>query len=71
MDRTPLDDLIDRLELAAAELRAGDLEPERAASLVDECARLAADAGTELDRRARAADGATQPAPVGQLPLGH
>jgi hypothetical protein len=70
MDRTPLEDLIDRLELAAAELRAGDLEPERAASLVDECARLAADAGSELDRRVRAADaGTAQPAHAGQLPL--
>jgi hypothetical protein len=70
MDRTPLDDLIDRLEHTAAELRAGDLEPDRAASLVDECARLAADAGAELDRRTRAADGAAEPAHAGQLPLG-
>ena len=70
MDRTPLDDLIDRLELAASELRTGDLEPDRAASLVDECARLAADAGAELDRRTRAADSAVQPAHAGQLPLG-
>ena len=30
-----------RLERAAAELRAGELAPERAAALVDECARLA------------------------------
>jgi hypothetical protein len=69
MDRTALDDLIDRLERAAAELRAGELQPERAASLVDACARLAADAGAELDRRVRAADG--EPGHAGQLPLGH
>ena len=64
MDRSPLDDLIDRLELTAAELRTGELEPDRAATLVDECARLAADAGSELDRGVRAAD-----AGPGQLPL--
>ena len=56
MDRTPLDDLVDRLEHTAAELRAGELEPERAAALVDECARMAAEAGAELDRGVRAAD---------------
>jgi hypothetical protein len=51
-----LDELVERLERAAAALRDGDLAPERAAALVDECARLAAEAGAELDRRARAAD---------------
>jgi hypothetical protein len=61
----PLETLVDRLELAAAELRSGDLAPERAAALVDECARLAAEAGAELDREVRAAD-----APAGQLALG-
>jgi hypothetical protein len=50
-----LDELLARLERAAAELRAGDLAPERAAALVDECARLAAEASAELDRRVRAA----------------
>jgi hypothetical protein len=71
MERTALDDLIDRLDLAAAELRAGGLAPERAAALVDECARLAADAGSELDRRVRAADaGPGDAAHAGQLPLG-
>ena len=40
-----------------AELRAGELAPERAAALVDECARLASEASAELDRRVRAADG--------------
>jgi hypothetical protein len=51
-----LDAVIERLERAAAELRAGDLDPQRAAALVDECARLAAEAGAELDRAARAAE---------------
>jgi hypothetical protein len=51
-----LDSLVERLERAAAELRSGDLDPGRAAALVDECARLAAEAGTQLDREMRAAD---------------
>ena len=60
----PLERLVERLEHAAATLRAGELPPERAAELVEECARLAAEAGAELDREIRAAD-----AP-GQLALG-
>jgi hypothetical protein len=63
-----LDELVARLEQAAAELRAGELPPERAAALVDDCARLASEASAELDRRVRAADGGA-PAP-GQLALG-
>jgi hypothetical protein len=62
-----LDRIVDRLERAAAELRSGDLDPERAAALVDECARLAAEAGAELDRQVRAADAG--PGPAGQLAL--
>jgi hypothetical protein len=61
----PLEALVERLELAAAELRSGDLAPERAAALVDDCARLAAEAGAELDREVRAADAG----PAGQLAL--
>jgi hypothetical protein len=64
----PLDDLIERLELAAAELRGGELAPERAADLVDECARLAAEAGAQLDRDVRAAETGAG-APAGQLAL--
>jgi len=60
-----LDRIVERLERTAAELRAGDLDAERAAQLVDECARLATEAGAELDREVRAAD-----APSGQLALG-
>ena len=62
-----LERIVERLERAAAELRSGDLAPERAAALVDECARLAAEAGAELDRRVRAADAA--PGLAGQLAL--
>ena len=63
-----LDVLVERLERAAVELRSGALDADRAASLVDDCARIAAEAGAELDRRVRAADGGA-PAP-GQLALG-
>jgi hypothetical protein len=62
-----LDRIVDRLERTAAELRAGDVDPERAAALVDECARLAGEAGAELDREVRAADAGAGPA--GQLAL--
>jgi hypothetical protein len=61
-----LERLTERLELAAAALRAGELAPERAAAVVDECARLAAEAGAELDRQVRAADEGVG----GQLALG-
>jgi exonuclease VII small subunit len=64
-----LDELVERLESAAAALRAGDLAPERAAALVDECARAAADAAAELERRVRAAEAEAAP-PPGQLALG-
>jgi hypothetical protein len=49
-----LERLVERLEHAAATLRAGDLEPDRAAALVEECARVASEAGAELDRLIRA-----------------
>jgi hypothetical protein len=62
----PLDELTERLERTALLLRSGELAPERAAALVDECARLAADAGALLDREVRAADAGTS----GQLALG-
>jgi hypothetical protein len=64
MPPEPLERLIERLEHAAATLRTGELPAERAAELVEECARVAAEAGAELDREIRAAD-----AP-GQLALG-
>lgn len=54
-DLDALSDITDRLQQAAAGLRAGDVTTERAAELVDECARLAGEAAAELDRRARSA----------------
>jgi hypothetical protein len=68
MSPEPLERLIERLEHAAATLRSGELPADRAAALVDECARLAAEAGAELDREVRAADAG--PVPAGQLALG-
>jgi hypothetical protein len=59
----PLDDLnelTDRLNEAAARLRDESLSPEEASSLIETCARLAAEASAELDRRSR--DAAGEPA---------
>jgi hypothetical protein len=63
-----LERLTERLERAAAELRSGALAPDRAAAVVDECARLAGEASVELDRQVRA--GEADPG-AGQLALGH
>jgi hypothetical protein len=63
-----LDRLTERLERAAAELRSGAMAPDRAAAVVDECARLAGEASVELDRQVRAGD--VEPG-AGQLALGH
>jgi hypothetical protein len=63
-----LDRLTERLERAAAELRSGSLDPDQAAAVVDECARLAGEASVELDRQVRAGD--ADPAGTGQLALG-
>ena len=52
--RDTLDDLIGRLERAAEQLRSGELSPDAAATLVEDCAAMAAEAGAELDRRVRA-----------------
>jgi hypothetical protein len=56
MSDDTLTTVVEKLERAAAELRSGELDPERAAALVDECARLAAQAGAELDRALSAPD---------------
>jgi hypothetical protein len=53
-DIDPLDDLIARLERAAEQLRSGELSADAAATLVEDCAALATQAGSELERRARA-----------------
>ncbi len=61
-------ELRDRLEDAAAQLRSGELEPDAALALIEQCARLASEASAQVDERARAA---LEPLPdlPGQLPL--
>jgi polyhydroxyalkanoate synthesis regulator phasin len=60
-----LDTLVSRLERTAEQLRSGELEPEQAAELVEDVARLASEASGELDRAVRAEDASSQ----GQLEL--
>jgi hypothetical protein len=64
----PLTELTARLNDTAERLRSGDLEPEGALVLIEECARLASEASSQVDQRARAA---LEPLPdlPGQLPL--
>lgn len=52
---TPLEDSIAELQQSAARLRAGELDGDEAAALVERCADLAADIGRALEHEARAA----------------
>jgi hypothetical protein len=56
-----IDDLIGQLERAAEQLRSGELSADAAATIVEDCAALATQASTELERQARAE--VSQPAP--------
>jgi hypothetical protein len=49
-----LNELIGRLERGAEQLRSGELSTDAAATLVEDCAALAGQAGAELERLARA-----------------
>jgi hypothetical protein len=60
-----IEQLVGRLEQAAERLRSEQLAPADAAALIDECAALAVEASTELERRARG----EQPPPEGQEAL--
>ena len=51
-----LDRLIAELQDAAARLRAGDMGADEAAALVERCAELAAQVGSQLDRAGREAE---------------
>ena len=53
----PLDELIEELELVAQRLRAGNLDHDEAAQLVDRCAELAGRLGSGLDAAARETEG--------------
>jgi hypothetical protein len=55
-DSPDLNALACDLEDAASRLRSGDLDPDGAAALVDECARLASRAAAALDGAARSAE---------------
>ncbi len=61
-------ELTARLNDAAARLRSGELEPDAALQVIEECARMASEASSQVDQRARAA---LEPLPdlPGQLPL--
>ncbi len=61
MDEPSLDDLVNRLDRAAEQLRSGDLSADAAASLVEDCAALASQVSAELDRLSREA--AKEPPP--------
>jgi polyhydroxyalkanoate synthesis regulator phasin len=56
-----LDDLITRLERAGEQLRSGELSADAAATLVEDCARLATQASSELEELARAEVSAPAP----------
>jgi hypothetical protein len=49
-----LDDLIARMERAAEQLRSGECSPDAAATVVEDCATLAAQAAAELEELTRA-----------------
>ena len=51
-----IDRLIGELQDAAACLRAGDMGADEAAALVERCAELAAQVGSQLDRAGREAE---------------
>ncbi len=63
-----LEELRVRLNSAASELRAGTLDPSDTLVLIEECARLAGEAASQVDSHVRAA---LEPLPdlPGQLPL--
>jgi hypothetical protein len=56
-----LDELIARLGRAAEQLRSGELSPDAAATMVEDCAAVATQAAAELEQLTRAE--AVAPAP--------
>ena len=63
-----LTELTERLEQLVLQLRSGELDTESTLQAIEECARLAAEAGAAIDERSRAV---LEPLPdlPGQLPL--
>lgn len=64
---TDLQQAADQLERAARRLREPGLEPGEVSELVEQCARLAADAGAELERLTRMSAGEGPPPGQGEL----
>jgi exonuclease VII small subunit len=60
-DADRLDDMITRLERAAEQLRSGELSPDAAATMVEDCATLATQAAAELEQLSRAEASAPPP----------
>jgi hypothetical protein len=56
-----LDELITRLERAAEQLRSGELSPDAAATMVEDCASVATQAAAELEQLTRAEVSAPPP----------
>ena len=56
-----LDDVIERLERAAEQLRSGELSSDAAATMVENCAALATQAAAELEQQARGEGSAPAP----------
>jgi hypothetical protein len=56
-----IDELIGRLERAAEQLRSGELSPDAAATMVEDCASLATQAASELEQLSRAEVSAPPP----------
>ena len=56
-----LDEVIERLERAAEQLRSGELSSDAAATMVENCAALATQAAAELERLARGENSAPAP----------
>lgn len=63
-----LEELRARLREAASELRSGNLDPSETLALIEECARMAGEASSQVDSRVRA-DLEPLPDLPGQLPL--
>ena len=62
-DSATLERLVARLEESAGRLRGGELSPEAAAEVIEQCVLTASQAAAELERLARAAasEGTTGP----------
>jgi exonuclease VII small subunit len=56
-----LEDVIERLERAAEQLRSGELSADAAATLVEDCAALATQAAAELEQLTRAESSSPTP----------